>query len=180
MKKLAFLVTVFLCALLLSATIPGCGETQSIGEIYENEWYGFSCRYPIDWELQASPAGNLVLFAGPMDAGNAFRININILVEELVDYAGISLEDYTEISEIQFQESLDDYLRLDLNDTSISGMAARLITYSFAMETLKIKGTQAFFIRDDIAYIVTYSATPDSYDEYYPEFELVYASFNFD
>ena len=180
MKKLAFLVTVFLCVLLLSALILSCGETQSTGKIYENEGFGYSCRYPADWELHGDAAGNLVLFAGPMDAENVFRININIVIDELVNYPGISLDDYTEISDIQFQESLDDYERLALNDTNISGTTAKLITYSFAIDTLEIKGTQAFFIRDNIAYIITYSATPDSYDEYYPEFELVYASFNFD
>jgi hypothetical protein len=179
LKKLAFFCIVLSCVLVLLSSITGCGETQSTGKIYQNEELGYSCRYPADWEFQANPGGTLVLFAGPMDSDNVFRININIIIEELVDYADISLDDYTEISEIQFQESLDDYQRLALNDTSISGMTAKLITYSFALDTLEIKGTQAFFIRDNIAYIITYSATPETYSEYYPEFELVFMSFNF-
>ncbi|MBN1160425.1 MAG: hypothetical protein JXA17_00540 [Dehalococcoidales bacterium] len=179
MKRSAFLCIVFSC-LALSALITGCGQTQSIGETYENEKFGFSCQYPTDWELQAHPAGTLVLFAGPMDADGEFRINISVFIEELLGYPGISLDEYTEISEIQFQESLDDYQRLALSDTTISEMTAKLITYSFGIENLKIKGAQAFFIRNNIAYIITYSATLETYSEYYTEFELVFMSFNLD
>jgi len=187
LKKLLFFCIVFTCIPVLFLSISGCGQTQSTpsvtdttnSKIYENEYFGYSCLYPADWELQANPGGMLILFAGPMDTDNAFRINVNIFVEELTEYAGISLDDYTEISEVQFHESLDDYQRLALDNTIISGMAARLVTYSFAMDTLEIKGAQAFFIRDNNAYIITYSATPETYGEYYPEFELIFASLVF-
>jgi len=187
LKRLLFLCIVFLCIPALSLVITGCGQTQSTApvpdttnsKIYENEYFGYSCLYPAGWELQANPGGMLVLFAGPMDTDDEFIINVNIFVEELTEYAGISLDDYTENSEVQFHESLDDYQRLALDDTIISGMAARLVTYSFSIDTFKIKGTQAFFIRDNKAYIITYSATPETHSQYYSEFELIFASLVF-
>ena len=174
MKRQILLCIISLCVIILSFPMVSCGGNQT----YVNDQYDFSCQYPSDWTLDDNYADTLVLFAKPVDSENDPHINVNIFIEELTTNQGISLEEYAEIREVQFQE-LDNYEKVAEQDISVSGIDAKLFVYSFDISTISIKGAQVFFIRNNIAYIITYTATPTSYNENYSEFKLIIDSFSF-
>jgi serine/threonine-protein kinase len=200
-KQSAFSYITILIILLLAASMVGCmqNQTQSqtstttepspaqssqtptiASKTYTNIENGFSCQYPADWGLEENLMGTLVVFAKPLTSKNDFMININIMKEELPQFPEISAEDYAKITGLKISTSVEKYQKLEEHNTTIGIVNAIIYTYTFNINDNAVKQSQAYFIMETTAYCITYSATPDSYDDNVAYFDLVLNSFTFE
>ena len=105
-------------------------------------------------------------------------VNINIVTEELTKK--FTVEDYGRMGELQQKKAWPDYVKLQEYTTTISGLSAIVKTVTTTMQDVPLKDIQAFFIKDKVAYVITYDVTTDSHDEYADCFDLVISTFKFD
>lgn len=200
MKKLLFLsITMILVLALIplsnscqkqtpSATTTASPPTSLVptsqpaiaSNTYTNSENGFTVEYPADWDLEEGISGTIVFFAGPAIGKTGGMININIVNENLPESPKVTLEDYNKLGELQVKKSVENYQKLEEHNSTVSGFPAILRTYSFDMQGLNIKGTQAIFLKDNVAYGITFTATPDTYADYAGCFDLVMNSFKLD
>ena len=124
--------------------------------------------------------GTIVMFAGPFLKDEEFMINMNIMAEELPDFPKMTLEDYSKVGEMQMKQAFENYRSVEERPTTIADLPAIVRTYTWNYEGIKQMQTQAFFLKENVAYVVTYAATPKSHEQFCDCFEGVINSFKFE
>ena len=145
--------------------------------IYSNEEWGFSLEYPKGWQVIEELLEGTVIFTSSLAEGSTVII---VIAEELPAFPEPVLEDYVEMTESQMESELTDYGKVSQYSTTVAGEAAIVYTVTWSLGTQAGKHTQAIFLKDRVAYRVSYAGTPESYDEDIDCFELVINSFKFD
>jgi len=109
-----------------------------------------------------------------------FMVNMNIMSEELPEFPKMTLEDYANLVHIQLKKAMENYKNVDEGSTTISGLPARTLTYTASSDETMLMGSQAYVFKENVAYVITYTATEELYDKYADCFELVMTSFEFE
>jgi hypothetical protein len=143
---------------------------------YTNTEYAFTVEYPEDWEFEEALMQTLVLFAGP--STDSYMININIVTEQLPRI--YSVEDYAKIANLQFKKTYEDYVITKETNSTIDGLNTIIRTFTMTVSGVLVKDTQAYFIKDKTAFIITYDANEEAYDKYTECFDLILSTFKFD
>lgn len=146
---------------------------------YASEAGGFSFSYPASWRASAPATGLVdVIVAAPSDGGDGFAPNINVVIEPLrVD---LDAEGYLEASLSTIRSVFNRFELLDRGGISIDGQAAAWIEYEWVTNGRKIRQRQAYLTRGDDGFVITFSATPTTYDEHLGSQHLVESTFRFD
>ncbi len=144
-------------------------------KIYSNSQYNFSLEYPAEWEFEEGLLGTVVFFAGPSEPN--YQMNVNLVTEELPKI--YSIDDYSKLGELQVKKAHSDYVNLGELHTNISGLPAIIRTFTVTIKSVPLKDTQAYFIKDKTAYIITYDIPIDKYDSYIDSFNLAVSTFKF-
>jgi hypothetical protein len=137
--------------------------------LYSNPNLGFSLEFPSDWQKEES-----LTFVSPQGGiGNRAPEVISITTEVLPtpDY---SLDRYTEAALGQV-ESFQDFRLLNSSSTSLAGLPAHMIVYSFTDEENQtpLQNLQAWTIKDGMAYIITYGGIIEEFDSSLPTLQSV-------
>ena len=162
-------------------TVKPALETKT----YANSEHGFSVEYPADWDKNDSFTekeklmGLLVIFEGPKSTKYDRRASIVIEADECPsDY---TVEEYAKAVELQIlKKNFKDYSNLQEQQTTIGGIPALMKTFTATINNFPYKDIQAYFIKGNLAYAITYEVTTDSYDKYIDCFDLVKSTFKFD
>jgi hypothetical protein len=147
---------------------------------YSDSEYGFSVEYPKDWDLEEGILEAIVMFAGPLVEEEQFMISVGIMADELPEFPKTTLEDYVRISRLKSKKALDNYNTIDEYSTVVDDVTAMVERFTFDFNGYVIMGTQAIFLRENVAYVVTYTATPGCHDDYLDCFELALSTFRFE
>lgn len=146
---------------------------------YASEAGGFSFSYPSVWRASAPATGFVeVIVAAPSDGGTGFAPNINVVIEPLrVD---LDAEGYLEASLSAIRSAFNRFKLLDRGGVSIDGQAAEWIEYEWVTNGRKIRQRQAYLTRGDDGFVITFSATPTTFEEHLESQRLVESTFRFD
>jgi|GEM_PF-1277852 len=145
--------------------------------LYENIDRGFQVDYPQVWSKQNRDdffATGVVFFSPLEDDADKFKERVSVLVENLS--GDISLAQYT-------AQSLSEIRKLTDPDAgepllvSLGGDEGRQIVYDGEENGQPVQRMQTWSVKDGKAYVITYTARPDSYDAYLPTVEKMIASF---
>jgi hypothetical protein len=130
-----------------------------------NEWKTlesteYSIIYPDDWSLDESGMSGtkLILFC-PVIQGQAFRNNVNLIVQDLSGM-GINLDKYIEISVGQIKQ----YITAAEIHYSQTKNSRHEIIYSGKNGELSLKWRQYYWVKDEKAYVLTFTADANSYE----------------
>jgi len=130
-----------------------------------NEWKtlkssAYSITYPDDWSLDESGiAGTKLMIFGPVIQGQSFRNNLNLIIQDLSGM-GINLDKYVEISVGQIKQYITG-AEIHYSQTKNS---RHEIIYSGKNGDLSLKWRQYYWVKDDKAYILTFTADAKSYE----------------
>ncbi|MEM8720085.1 MAG: protein kinase [Cyanobacteria bacterium P01_G01_bin.39] len=144
--------------------------------LYENSGQGFKIGYPDDWSQQNRDdffATGVVFFSPLENDSDQFKERVSILVEDLGE---ISLEQYTEESLAEI-ERLSDPNVGEAQTITIGQESGRKIVYEGSENGSAVRRMQAWSVKDKQAYVLTYTARPESYDTYFPTVERMIESF---
>ena len=200
MRKLATLsiAVIAIAMVLLAVFLAGCQQkttsppppnspssvtTQGGVKVYSNATYGFSftiCNSK-DFELQEKYRGTTVALAGPLLADFKHQIAVSVVTNKVPK--NTKLEDYITAARKEAERTLKDFAITDERPTTISGIQAKLTSYTYTTtineEDIIFKNTHVTFIQDNTLYAVGYESSEEFYDQYVECFNIVLSTFKF-
>jgi len=143
-------------------------ETKSAGT-YNSPYFNFSINYPLSWRVKENDG--IVVFGSPQESGtDDFIENVNVVVEDL-SFNPMTLNDYTTKSLMNFPKLLPNFELLQQGNTEIDNKESSFIVYSDRRGDLKAKFKAYMLISHDKAYVMTYGAKENEFNEYLPQAE---------
>ncbi len=129
---------------------------------YTNQDYNFEIKYPETWlprELNDPITGGVVVFSSPLESSSdLFSERVYISVEYLSSNF-TTLDEYTQliIDKIDQEKGKEIEIYED-KKININGSPARMVIYSRQQGDVSLRQMEAFTIKDNRVYIITYIA----------------------
>jgi len=164
---------------------PAANTTLPAGEqavIRADDWKtlsesNYSISYPATWQLDQSKAmgTTFVLFARAAEAGK-FRENINLLIQDLTGM-GLDLDKFVQLSEQQFKTMITNGKLISSKRLKDRGEYQELVATG-TQGVMELKFKQYYWVRDNKAYVLSFTALQTTYDEYAALASKVMNTFN--
>lgn len=133
--------------------------------------HNFSISYPADWDIKEM--GNAVIFLSPAASStDTFRENVNVFIEDL-RRSPMTLENYMKLTETNGPKLMKGFRVLDKGPTIIGDQKAELTIYEGEVNNVLMKFRAYTLIKDNKAFTLTYTALPDTYNQYLADAENV-------
>lgn len=146
---------------------------------YTNRLHAFSVKFPQYW-ADSEPSGYIVVFDAPEIEGSDILTSITILSVDLPpELAGETLEGYVAKSEEVLKFNSQNYTRIRLEDSAVSGIPAKILTWSMSDDKYTLVSDQAIFMKDNKIYVITYYSPKEFRDNYLSAFDLVTSTLKF-
>lgn len=154
-----------------------CSDDSSIK--YESQ-KGYSFHYSSNnWDVEKNP--DITLLVNKADKNPSFKSNINIVVQDLAGQP-ISLEDYHLLTLNQMEQALGRNTVESDKEVKISGSPAKEIVYTMPQNVNKadasdLKLKQVYLIKNNKAYLITYTAKMDDFATFLNSANEVFETF---
>ncbi len=148
-----------------SATTSAYTNNQSATtSIYTNSQYGVSLQHPNSWGVTEGIAGSVVSFINSNNS--SFKSNVNLVVQNLSSYGGaVTLQVYVQISLDQLNSTIGNLEITNQQYTTFNGYKAYEIQYTGTFSKVPLCWSQIMFIVGDKAYLLTYTSSPENYND---------------
>ena len=160
---LCSLLIILITSLLLSTSLTNqqhqtitIAQTSNTFRIYENPTYGIQIQYPSDWgrlDLSFLQDSADIDFYPLSDTSLAKNLKIQV---ENLPFHNMTLEEYTNTQINPTEENL-----LESNTTTLANIPGYKIVFT---NVVGLKTMQVWTIKDDKAYIITYVAKEEDYE----------------
>jgi hypothetical protein len=154
---------------------------------YENTAFGASMQYPAVWgavELKSNPldrfpGSSVALLTAPLEnATDTFREKALLSIQDFsalgnVSAQSMTLAKYTNGSLSGYRNISDSVTILESNTTTLAGLPAHRIVFTEEAQNQQFKKTQVWTVKDNKAYVITFSAQAPRYDDYLPSIEIM-------
>jgi len=149
----------------------GAIELSDLGEmqLYENAENSFTVTYPTGWVAQDADANDLGVVAGFLAPGedmNSSSIYITLQVEKLPEGMNLTLSQYGKAALSNLKKAVPDLKILAESDIPIGGQPGHAVVYNLMSDGLEYRVLRAWTVQGDAAYVFTYNAPDDRYDEF--------------
>jgi len=157
--------------------LSGCSSKEP--DRYYNSKDNYSVKFPKEWENKENFMGCSIVSLSPkLNDADMFRENVNVAVEQLPQ--GMGLNEYFDASVPTLAKVITDFQENEKGTTAINDNDAKWLIYSGRVGTTKLKCEQFYIVHDKHGYVITCSATPESYSDYKKIFEEAAHSFEFE
>lgn len=170
MKKMAFLVFFLI-------------NTISFGQIKENNWKTidentYSVQYPENWELNTdkSMGTSFILFTQQTSTDDKFRENVNLIIQNLEGY-NLNLDDYVTISEEQINKMVTNGKIIESKRLFKNNSEFQKVIFTGDQGIFNLKFIQYYFIKDEKAFVLTFTSEVTQYEKYKLISDKILASF---
>jgi len=167
-KMLVIILTIIIVAVAIASIIIVFGgfledELSHLG--YSNREYGFGFNPPDGWIKLENYEGMVVSFSSPLDNSfDTYCETFGVNIEQL--YGLVTLEQYKELAVNALEILIPEFNLTGSNETTIAGNPAYELVYTVNMDGNRMKNKQILTIKNNIAYIFTFSAEEDRYSDY--------------
>lgn len=160
--------------LLLSAHFAMCQT-----DIIELRKEAYKIEYPKSWTLDTSGRMGAELFIlSPMEnESDKFRENLNIIIQDLSGQ-NINLEKYKEITDRQFEQLGESGRVYGSGIGTCNGFPCFQTSYMLIQNGFKLRASSICEIKNDKAYLVTFTTDFNKYDQYKKSGEDMLSSFS--
>ena len=140
----------------------------------------YKIQFPENWRLDTSRfmGTEFYIFSPLENDTDKFSENVNGLIQDL-GTQNINIEKYKEITDKQFAEMAPDCNVLESSIIKTNEKEYFKTTYSMTQSIFRLKITSICFIKNSKAYLVTFSAEFDKYEQYKKVGEEIINSFLF-
>ncbi len=126
------------------------------------------------------PPSYIVKFQSPQIEGSNIPISITIMSQDLPPELGNeTLEGYVEKAEHALKVSANNYSLISITDSTVSGLPAKIVSWSMGDEGNTLISDQAIFMKGARVYIITLAVLSDFHDKAAYGFNLVTSTFKF-
>jgi len=125
----------------------------------------YSIEYPRQWEADTTVQEGFEFFIFITDTypDVDFRDNINLLIEPL--NPGVDLDQYVEKSKYQGENYLSELKDLESRTIVSDCQLFHELIYAAEIDSIRFKWKQHFWVHDQKAFVLTYSALDETFDE---------------
>lgn len=152
---------------------------------YTNRVYAFSLKFPQYWgdaepnTFYDSKPAYIVRFTAPDIEGCSIPITVTVAADDLPKEAlNETLDGFMTKAEAVLATSANNYRRISLTETTISGLPAKVIQWTMG-DNDDLTNDQAVLIFNGRVYTITYSALTEFHDQEYNGFEFITSTFKF-
>ena len=174
-KAIGIIITIIISLILLPTFISSSKSIQDQTQFltYESKDFGFSIRYPSDWEKEeeiASSSSNVKIVASFIKNNGSQIYTEADLYIRTEDFLGknITLEEFAELQKA-YTSSLLAVSSFNESKTIIGNKPAWQLEYDFKRFGGTTRyGINSLIINDDIGYSIVFTTDKDKYDRYFP------------
>ena len=124
---------------------------------------GISLAHPVEWKADDSGAqGTLVIFRSPVDSGDVFQENVNLLIQEI---GAMDLPTYVSVTEEQIRTQLPNGVLINSSTQRGASGEYHQFEYTGDLNGLPLHWKQVVRLKDGKAYLITFTAHKDLWDE---------------
>jgi len=165
-----------------SATSSPAGETSSGSAssgfaTYTNPSPPFTISYPQGWRTNTTVSGAIVAFLAPTTStSDVFAENVNVLKQTVP--SGTTLQQYTDASISSAGQVVQNFHQVSSTTSTLSGLPAQVVEYTGDLNGKSYHFFAEWAIDGTDAWVLTYSAEPDAYDQFLPDAKTTIESFH--
>ncbi|MBW4625035.1 MAG: protein kinase [Brasilonema octagenarum HA4186-MV1] len=144
---------------------------------YEDSNFGIKIKYPQSWERQDinnAITGEVVTFLSPKQSdADKFQEKLTISVEA---FSG-TLEEFNDSIINENNKNISKAKNIQSNDSSLANKPGKRLVFTGNNGENSLQNLQIFTLKGGKAYIITYTAEKDNYDEFIETAETMMKSF---
>ena len=174
MKLKAFFVSMIVLTMLLTGCASGTEADVPDGmQIFYNDNVDYTAFVPSDWTVDIS-TGTMSAYVSSADSSS-----VSITAQNLNEVT--TLDEYWKGYEKDFKSTLSDmeYVGEAPVTTTLSGLPANRYVYTATVTGTSCKFMQVVCIREMTVYVITYTSTPEKYDDNMDNVEKILDNFSF-
>lgn len=137
-------------------------------ELYQNTLYGISIKYPQKWQKSVTPdriTGNLAKFMPPAADTDTYPENINLIVRDLPENRQ-ELKQFTNSYLDDIKQVYPNAEIIQQGKTELNNQPAYQVIYTTKDNENNIQRLQIWTVKNNKAYVITYTANIDKYSQY--------------
>lgn len=173
MKKILSLVLaagllfLFWCAKTTPATTDTTMTNQENAperQMYENKEYWFSIQFPGNRIFEEKKFGADVMFFTPLGEWDQLQENVGVMKKALdKDY---TLTEYYELTKPELIKLIPEFTEISNEPIKINDIDAQKLIYKGKQGDTKLQREQIYLIKNKNVYVLTYTATEDTFNEF--------------
>jgi hypothetical protein len=121
---------------------------------------------------------SFVLFSQQSSEQDQFKENVNLIIQDLSEY-DLDLDKYVEISEGQIKTMITDGKIIESKRNTRNALDFQKVVYTGKQGVLNLKFEQYYWVEDEKAYVLTFTAEENQFDAYKTTGEKILNSFEF-
>jgi hypothetical protein len=142
---------------------------------YSNKEGWFTLQVPNQRTFQENVFNSLVMLYAPQPKGDTVKENLGIITEKVE--GSVNLSGYYELTKGNLETIIPDFTLISKEDIKIDGINAIKIIYKGTQQEKKLQREQVIFLKNNTAYVCTYTATQDTFDSLVKDVEAIINSF---
>ncbi|MCM3715116.1 DUF1795 domain-containing protein [Alkalihalobacillus oceani] len=150
-------------------------------QTYTNDQFAFSVEYPGDWTLQEVNETMLGFVSSRESEDDPFMENVSVQLNHL-DGQSLSLEELTEILLANVQNEVPDFELTSSETVEATDEAqpdVHYLEYTGTQGDLQLAYEALLFINNDRAFVFTYTAEMNNFNQYYEAYTQIIESLTF-
>jgi hypothetical protein len=139
----------------------------------------YKIQYPSDWSIDTlkKMGADIFIFSPKENENDKFRENVNLFVQDLTGL-NIDLDKYAKTTEGQIKEMVTEGIIYESKKVTQTGRPEYYkMVYGMTQGIFKLKIEQYYFIKEDIAYVITFTAELNKFESYQNVGEQILNSF---
>jgi hypothetical protein len=151
--------------------VPSTGTTVSLTtwqtderQTYKNKTDGFSLQYPGNRTFQENVYESSVMFFTPHTQGDTINENVGIMKKALDK--NYTLAEYYQLTKPEIIKLIPGFTEISNETIKINDLDAQKLIYKWTQGTTKLQWEQIYLIKNKTVYIVTYTATEATFNQF--------------
>ncbi|OIO18438.1 MAG: hypothetical protein COY69_01230 [Candidatus Magasanikbacteria bacterium CG_4_10_14_0_8_um_filter_32_14] len=148
---------------------------------YKNFKLDITLYYPSNWKEEGQE-NKIIFYPNSQDLSQKTGTNLALSTQNLSNFPSTTLDQYTEIVKTDTLKRMTNANVINTEKITIGGLEAGVITYTanypdVTDKTMKVRHT--YILKDNTAYLLTYTATTDNFENFLAQAEKIVDSFQF-
>ena len=148
---------------------------------YKNFKLDITLYYPSNWAEQ-NQEDKIIFYPKSQDLSQKTGTNLALSTQDLSNFPSTTLDQYTEIVKTDTLKRMTNANVINTEKITVGGLEAGVITYTadypdVTDKTMKVR--HAYVLKDNTAYLLTYTATTDNFEYFLAQAEKIVDSFQF-
>lgn len=143
-------------------------------QTYESKTDGFSIQFPGTRTFQENVFGSSAMFFSPLIEWDTLKENIGVMKKALdKEY---TLDEYYTFTKPELIKLIPGFTEISNETIKVNNIDAQKLIYKWTQWATKLQWEQVYLIKNKAVYIITYTATEATFDEFIQKLDEMIAT----